>query len=279
MSVRFGVNLFPARPSPTRGGERVSCLWSLVCGLVSPYTSNMFTAVLLAAGRGRRLRPYTDHRPKPLLPVGDRPTLDFSLRAARRAGVTHVCLVTHYLETQIHQYVGDGSRWGMRALFAHQPEMLGTGHALQMAIRAHPDCFPAGQSFLLAATDYLLPEDYLAALVEAQREWGCDIAVSLKRVPAAELHSRSSVRYRGNFVLEEIVEKPPPGGAPSPYAASLIYLLPAAVKRYLTDLEPSAKGEIEVQSAVNMMLRDGFSGRGLLQPTPQEWRPGTNKID
>ena len=81
-------------------------------------------AVVLAAGRGRRLRPHTDHTPKPLLPVNGRPTLDFVLTALARAGVTDLCLVTHYLAGQIQAYVGDGTQWGMAVCYRDQPAAL-----------------------------------------------------------------------------------------------------------------------------------------------------------
>ena len=80
-------------------------------------------AVLLAAGRGKRLRPHTDHTPKPLLPINGRPTLDFVLEAVIKAGIERVCLVTHHLEEQIHDYIGDGSRWGLLIHWSdEQPE-------------------------------------------------------------------------------------------------------------------------------------------------------------
>ncbi len=66
------------------------------------------SAVLLAAGRGKRQRPYTDVTPKPLLEVNGRATLDFVLRAVAKAGVERVCIVTKHLEEKIFAYVGDG---------------------------------------------------------------------------------------------------------------------------------------------------------------------------
>ena len=77
------------------------------------------SAILLAAGRGKRQRPYTDEMPKPLLPVRGRATLDYVLIAVRRAGVKRVCIVTHHLQEKIIQYVGDGSAWPDGAAFTH----------------------------------------------------------------------------------------------------------------------------------------------------------------
>jgi len=62
------------------------------------------TAILLAAGRGTRLRPHTDSTPKPLLPVQGAPTLDLYLQSLTAAGVNRLVLVTHYLGEQIDAY-------------------------------------------------------------------------------------------------------------------------------------------------------------------------------
>src|SRR5512135_1824420 len=93
------------------------------------------SAVLLAAGRGKRQRPYTDETPKPLLPVRGRATLDYVLTAVKRAGIERVCIVTRHLEERIFEYVGNGSKWGLDVTFAHQNELRGTADALMSVPR------------------------------------------------------------------------------------------------------------------------------------------------
>ena len=88
------------------------------------------SAVLLAAGRGKRQRPFTDETPKPLLEVNGRATLDYVLTAVAKAGVERVCIVTHHLEEKIFEYVGDGSKWNLNMSFAHQNELNGNAGAL-----------------------------------------------------------------------------------------------------------------------------------------------------
>ena len=91
-------------------------------------------AVLLAAGRGKRLRPWTDTTPKPLLPVEGRATLDYTLEAVKRAGIQQVIFIVGHLGDQIVNYVGDGSNWGIEPYFCEQVELLGTAHALKQAV-------------------------------------------------------------------------------------------------------------------------------------------------
>lgn len=75
-------------------------------------------ALILAAGRGERMRPLTDACPKPLLPVRGRPMIEWHLLALARAGVKRVVINTAWLETQFPVALGDGSRWGLQILYS-----------------------------------------------------------------------------------------------------------------------------------------------------------------
>ncbi|HUG21576.1 N-acetylmuramate alpha-1-phosphate uridylyltransferase MurU [Piscinibacter sp.] len=70
-------------------------------------------AIILAAGRGERMRPLTDHTPKPLLKVRGKPLIEWHLEALARAGVREIVVNTAWLETQVVYTLGDGSRWGV----------------------------------------------------------------------------------------------------------------------------------------------------------------------
>jgi NDP-sugar pyrophosphorylase family protein len=230
-------------------------------------------AVLLAAGRGERLRPHTDRTPKPLLLIDGRPTLDYVLRAATGAGIRRACLVTHHLSEQIERYVGDGSAWGLQAVCCRQPRLDGTASALQAAVRSFPEFFRSEAAFLLSATDYALPPHYLADLVRAYATGSDEITVSLKRVPADEMGRRSAVLLRPNGRIARIIEKPPPEVQAGPLGASLTFVLPGRILDYLPGMAPSDRGEFEIQGVINRMLADRFKAGGLLQETPPEWRP------
>ncbi|MCB9420275.1 MAG: nucleotidyltransferase family protein [Ardenticatenaceae bacterium] len=235
------------------------------------------TAVLLAAGRGQRLRPYTDHTPKPLLPVNGRPTLDYVLTAAQQAGIKNIILVTHHLAEQIEQYVADGAAWGLTAVCCRQPEMLGTAHALQTAVTAYPHLFEEELPFLLTATDYILPPTYLADLTAAHQQNGADITISLKELPLADIIGRSCVKFeenghgRGRGRIVRIIEKPIANEIDNPFTASLTFILPGVTLDYLGRVRPSPRGELEIQDAINQMIAAGLTAGGLVQPTPREW--------
>ena len=75
-------------------------------------------AIVLAAGRGERMRPLTDHCPKPLLQVRGKPLIEWHLEALARAGVTRVVINTAWLEDQIVEVLGDGSRFGLALTYS-----------------------------------------------------------------------------------------------------------------------------------------------------------------
>ncbi len=80
------------------------------------------TAMVLAAGRGERMRPLTDHTPKPLLKVKGKPLLQWHLEALASAGFKTVVINVAHLGAQIEQFVGDGSQWGLEVRFSPEPE-------------------------------------------------------------------------------------------------------------------------------------------------------------
>jgi NDP-sugar pyrophosphorylase family protein len=227
------------------------------------------SAILLAAGRGKRQRPYTDSTPKPLLPIHGRATLDFVLTAVKRAGIERACIVTHHLEERIFEFVGDGSKWDFQVTFAHQRKLRGNGDALLSVPRE----WIGAESFMVVATDYILEEKSLMELVEEHTKRQADITMSLKQCPIEELSARSSVEVDPNWQVKRIIEKPRSEEILSPYAASVMFILPPVSWEYLSEVKPSPRGEIEMQAAVQRMIEDGYRVLGLLQPAPMEWTP------
>jgi NDP-sugar pyrophosphorylase family protein len=232
------------------------------------------SAILLAAGRGKRQRPYTDVIPKPLLEVNGRATLDYVLCAVEKAGIERICIVTHHLEENIFEFVADGSKWNLHVAFAHQNELRGNGDALMCVARQWiPD-----ESFMVVATDYILEENVLLELVEAHQKHGADITLSLKECPVEELMSRSCVEVDSGWHVKRLIEKPKREEIVSPYAASVLFILPPAFWHYLPKVGPSPRGEIEMQSAVQQMIDDGYKAFGLLQAAPDEWNAARHLI-
>lgn len=93
----------------------------------------MAVGILLVGGFGTRLKPLTNESPKPMLPVAGLPVTEHQILAAKKAGVHTLVLATSYLSEVFTPYFGDGSKWGIKILYAVEKEPLGTGGAIRNA--------------------------------------------------------------------------------------------------------------------------------------------------
>lgn len=91
-------------------------------------------AMILAAGRGERMRPLTDLVPKPLLSAGGRPLIEWHLERLTRIGVREVVINHAHLGMQIEEAVGDGARWGLRIAWSREGEALETAGGIAKAL-------------------------------------------------------------------------------------------------------------------------------------------------
>lgn len=99
------------------------------------------TAVILAAGEGRRLEPLTNRRPKPMVPVANRPLLEYVVEAVAEAGIDRVVLVVGYRQERIRNHFGDGDDWDVTIEYVEQATQLGTGHAVLQTESVVDDSF------------------------------------------------------------------------------------------------------------------------------------------
>lgn len=127
--------------------------------------SELKTAVILAGGKGTRLRPYTTSFPKPLMPVGDRPVLEILIEQLIRDGFTRFHFAVGHLAELIEAYFGDGGRWGddVTISYSRESSPLGTAGPLAILSETLPDCF------LVVNGDVLTDLDYSAFLQAHQR--------------------------------------------------------------------------------------------------------------
>lgn len=110
-------------------------------------------AVVLAGGKGTRLKPYTTILPKPLMPVGDMPILEILLRQMKRAGINEAILTVGHLAELLHAFFGTGSRLGMQICYSYEDHPLGTAGPLSL-IRGLDDTFFVTNGDVLTNLDF-----------------------------------------------------------------------------------------------------------------------------
>jgi NDP-sugar pyrophosphorylase family protein len=88
-------------------------------------------AMILAAGEGTRLRPLTLTCPKPMLPVGERPLLEYNITRLRNYGIRDIAINLHYLPEVVTNYFGDGRRWGVALHYSFEETLLGSAGAIK----------------------------------------------------------------------------------------------------------------------------------------------------
>ena len=127
-------------------------------------------AVIMAGGEGRRLRPLTNDRPKPMIVVGGMPLLERQVRAAVKAGLPRIYIAINYLREQIESHFGDGSRFGVPIAYIREENKLGTAGALSL-LNEYLD-----GPLLVVNGDVLTTSDY-SHMLRFHREHGATISV------------------------------------------------------------------------------------------------------
>jgi len=118
-------------------------------------------AMILAAGRGERLRPLTDTTPKPLLQVGEHRLIEYHLLALKQAGIEDIVINLAWLGDQIESHLGDGSRYGVRIAYSYETgQALETGGGIYKALPLLKDESDADAPFIVTNADVWSDYDY-----------------------------------------------------------------------------------------------------------------------
>ena len=97
----------------------------------------MIKAVVMAGGFGTRLHPLTEHMPKPMLQVGEKPLMEHMIDQIRESGISNVHITTHYLPEKIENHFGNGEDFGVNLHYVSEEEPLGTAGSLGLIKKRH----------------------------------------------------------------------------------------------------------------------------------------------
>jgi glucose-1-phosphate thymidylyltransferase len=206
--------------------------------------------LILAGGRGTRLRPITYTSAKQLVPVANKPILFYGLEALAASGLEEVGIVVGDTHQEIRDAVGDGGRWGVRVTYIPQAAPLGLAHAVLTA-----EAFLRGQPFVMYLGDNLIREP-LAPLVARFRDEAPAAQILLAKVPNPQ---DFGVAVLAGARVVRLVEKP--AAPPSDLALVGVYMFDEHVFDAARAIRPSGRGELEITDAIQHLIDHGHAVR------------------
>ena len=183
-------------------------------------------AVVMVGGKGTRLLPLTETRPKIILPVADRPCLWYLLRSLARAGIEEVILACGYKSEQMREAIGDGSDLGLNIIYSYEDEPLGTGGAMKLVEGRLDDVFVAANGDVFASID-------VASEIREHIETGASVTISL--TPVENPCEFGIARVQPDGRITEFKEKPRPEEVFSNLINAGVYVLNRSVLDYVPE--------------------------------------------
>ncbi len=208
-------------------------------------------AVLLAAGKGTRMKELTNELPKPMLEVRGKPILLHIVEGLKAAGVTDFCIIVGYRADVVRDFFGDGSKFGVRVTYATQVVQDGTGRVVELA-----KDFAGSDAFILSYGDILISPANYARLTELA---GAEGIVTVKR-NEGEMAKGGCVVVNERFELTDLIEKPA-GPAPSPWYNAGVYTFRPSIFDFTARLKLSPRGEYELTDAIRDFAQSGKTVR------------------
>jgi glucose-1-phosphate thymidylyltransferase len=207
-------------------------------------------ALILAGGTGSRLRPITFSMAKQLVPVANKPVIEYGIESIAEAGVQEFGIIVGDTAASVEQAVGDGSRWGIRITYIPQDAPLGLAHAVKTA-----QSFLGDDDFIMYLGDNLIKSSVSAFVREFETHRP---AATILLTPVPNPSDFGVAEMEGGQVtrLEEKPQEPR-----SNLALVGVYLFDRRIHDSIARLEPSRRGEYEITDAIQGLIDAGLSVR------------------
>ncbi|MBM3461387.1 MAG: glucose-1-phosphate thymidylyltransferase [Armatimonadetes bacterium] len=206
--------------------------------------------LILAGGKGTRLRPLTYTSAKQLVPIANKPVLFYAMETLATAGVRDIGVITGDTHAEIVAALGDGSRWDTRVTYIPQEAPLGLAHAV---LTAEP--FIQDSPFVMFLGDNLVKDGIGDFVGEYQREKPTSL-ILLSPVKHPEEFGNAEISEGRIVKLREKPKNPPTN-----LALVGVYLFDQTIFRAARSLKPSARGELEITEAIQKLIEDGENVR------------------
>jgi glucose-1-phosphate thymidylyltransferase len=205
--------------------------------------------LVLAGGKGSRLRPLTATGAKQLVPVANKPVLFYALEQMVEAGITEIGIITGDTAAQVEEALGNGEAFGAHFTFVRQSAPLGLAHAI-----ATGECFLGDSPFCMYLGDNFLQHG-IAAHVERFRQSDAHAQILLKHVD--DPSALGVAVLDGDGRVQRLVEKPK---IPvSDLAVIGVYFFGPEIHSVTPTLKPSARGELEITDAIQGLIDAGYT--------------------
>jgi glucose-1-phosphate thymidylyltransferase len=198
---------------------------------------------ILAAGEGNRLRPLTNRRPKPMVPVANRPILEYVVEAVADAGIEEIVLIVGYERDRIQTHFGDGDEWGVDIEYVRQTPQLGTGHAVQQVEAAMDG------DFLVCNGDRII-ESGLIERAAAEPTAAPDVAVTRVSTPGRY----GVVEIDGDRVVG--IDEKPEGEPTSEIINAGVYRFSPDVFEAIKRTDPAPSGETTLPGTIDTLAAE-----------------------
>ena len=216
--------------------------------------SNISKAVLLAAGRGTRMRELTAELPKPMIKVRGKPILLHIVEGLQAAGIKNFLIIVGYHGDAVRSYFDDGTCFGLQIKYATQVVQDGTGRVVDLA-RDFVDQSP----FVLSYGDILVDPGNYKAIVDLPDE--VEAIVSVKQ--NEDVSKGGAVFVNERMEVADIREKSQPGETTSAWYNAGVYALRPSIFDWTAKLQPSPRGEYELTDAIRDLAQCGKKVKAL----------------